>query len=70
MLILEEKNAETEEKTPKDKTDDETSENKDGDVLSAPPCPVISMVTNHANGTLNLWQLTFADKSKFSQVNN
>lgn len=26
------------------------------------------MVTNHANGTLNLWQLTFADKSKFSQV--
>lgn len=26
------------------------------------------MITNHANGTLNLWQITFADKSKFSQV--
>lgn len=26
------------------------------------------MVTNHSNGTLNLWQLTFSDKSKFAQV--
>ncbi|KAG5673298.1 hypothetical protein PVAND_003358 [Polypedilum vanderplanki] len=38
------------------------------DLLIAPPSPTISMVTKHANGTLNLWQLTFADKSKFSQV--
>lgn len=38
------------------------------DMLMAPPSPTISMVTKHANGTLNLWQLTFADKSKFSQV--
>lgn len=38
------------------------------DLLMAPPAPTISMVTKHANGTLNLWQLTFADKSKFSQV--
>lgn len=38
------------------------------DLLMAPPSPTISMVTKHANGTLNLWQLTFADKSKFSQV--
>ncbi|EAT41943.1 AAEL006472-PA, partial [Aedes aegypti] len=38
------------------------------DILTAPPSPVISMVTKHSNGTLNLWQLTFADKSKFSQV--
>ncbi|XP_018327674.1 dmX-like protein 2 isoform X2 [Agrilus planipennis] len=30
--------------------------------------PVICLVTKHDNGTLNLWQLTFADKSKFSQV--
>lgn len=49
------------------------SDNNDGghhinDVLIAPPSPAISMVTKHANGTLNLWQLTFADKSKFSQV--
>lgn len=38
------------------------------DMLMAPPAPTISMVTKHSNGTLNLWQLTFADKSKFSQV--
>lgn len=38
------------------------------ELLIAPPSPTISMVTKHANGTLNLWQLTFADKSKFSQV--
>ncbi|XP_035898477.1 dmX-like protein 2 isoform X2 [Anopheles stephensi] len=39
-----------------------------GDILTAPPSPTISMVTKHSNGTLNLWQLTFADRSKFSQV--
>lgn len=38
------------------------------DILTAPPSPTISMVTKHANGTLNLWQLTFADKSKFTSV--
>ncbi|XP_017781826.1 PREDICTED: dmX-like protein 2 isoform X2 [Nicrophorus vespilloides] len=32
------------------------------------PSPLVSLVTKHDNGTLNLWQLTFADKSKFSQV--
>lgn len=36
--------------------------------ISADPSPTISMVTKHSNGTLNLWQLTFADRSKFSQV--
>ncbi|XP_058830024.1 dmX-like protein 2 isoform X2 [Topomyia yanbarensis] len=41
---------------------------EEADILSAPPSPTISMVTKHSNGTLNLWQLTFADKSKFSQV--
>ncbi|XP_039291284.1 dmX-like protein 2 [Nilaparvata lugens] len=40
----------------------------DNDMLSAPPSPTLSMVTKHSNGTLNLWQLTFADKTKFSQV--
>ncbi|KAJ8957603.1 hypothetical protein NQ314_006529 [Rhamnusium bicolor] len=30
--------------------------------------PIVSLVTKHDNGTLNLWQVTFADKSKFSQV--
>ncbi|XP_069696328.1 dmX-like protein 2 isoform X4 [Periplaneta americana] len=38
------------------------------DVVSADPSPAISMVTKHSNGTLNLWQLTFADHTKFSQV--
>ena len=37
------------------------------DIL-AHPSPMVSMVSKHANGTLNLWQLTFADKTKFSQV--
>jgi DmX-like protein len=45
---------------------EELGENQEGDVLDS--APVISMVTNHTNGTLNLWQLTFDDKSKFSQV--
>lgn len=44
----------------------EEAEAQEGDVLDS--APVISMVTNHTNGTLNLWQLTFDDKSKFSQV--
>nr|XP_024216080.1 dmX-like protein 2 isoform X4 [Halyomorpha halys] len=38
------------------------------DMLAAPPSPTLSMVTKHSNGTLNLWQLTFAEKTKFSQV--
>ncbi|CAH2982214.1 unnamed protein product [Chilo suppressalis] len=45
---------------------EELGDNQEGDVLDS--APVISMVTNHTNGTLNLWQLTFDDKSKFSQV--
>lgn len=39
-----------------------------GDVVSVDPAPAISMVSKHSNGTLNLWQLTFADSAKFSQV--
>lgn len=30
--------------------------------------PLVSMVTKHSNGTLNLWQLSFAYKTKFTQV--
>ncbi|XP_014484134.1 PREDICTED: dmX-like protein 2 [Dinoponera quadriceps] len=40
---------------------------QDTDLL-AHPSPIVSMVSKHSNGTLNLWQLTFADKTKFSQV--
>lgn len=47
---------------------DASEEEQPADILTAPPSPTISMVTKHANGTLNLWQLTFADKSKFTQV--
>lgn len=47
---------------------DGSEEEQQPDILTAPPSPTISMVTKHANGTLNLWQLTFADKSKFTQV--
>ncbi|XP_046412753.1 dmX-like protein 2 isoform X1 [Neodiprion fabricii] len=35
--------------------------------MLAHPSPIVSMVSKHSNGTLNLWQLTFADKTKFSQ---
>lgn len=45
----------------------EHEKNGNMDML-APPSPMVSMVSKHANGTLNLWQLTFADKTKFSQV--
>ncbi|KAL5274949.1 DMXL1 family protein [Megaselia abdita] len=37
-------------------------------VVPNTPSPTISMVTKHENGTLNLWQLTFAYKTKFTQV--
>ncbi|XP_052752135.1 dmX-like protein 1 isoform X3 [Galleria mellonella] len=61
---LEENNNEMQRKTSVAAED--STENQEGDVLDS--APVISMVTNHTNGTLNLWQLTFDDKSKFSQV--
>ncbi|CAG9833364.1 unnamed protein product [Diabrotica balteata] len=53
----------------------EEDENKSQKDVLLPPAedqneatPVVSLVTKHDNGTLNLWQITFADKSKFSQV--
>ncbi|XP_060524786.1 dmX-like protein 2 isoform X2 [Cylas formicarius] len=30
--------------------------------------PIVYLVTKHDNGTLNLWQITFGDQSKFAQV--
>ncbi|CAL4062913.1 unnamed protein product, partial [Meganyctiphanes norvegica] len=32
--------------------------------------PVISMTTKHSNGSLNLWHITVAEGSRFSQVLN
>lgn len=64
--------AQEDKKTEQNSTKDLDNANDTGhhpnELLIAPPSPTISMVTKHANGTLNLWQLTFADKSKFSQV--
>lgn len=37
-------------------------------IISTNTSPTVSMVTKHSNGTLNLWQLTFAYKTKFTQV--
>lgn len=39
-----------------------------GSALPLNVSPSVSMVTKHSNGTLNLWQLTFAFKTKFTQV--
>lgn len=66
----------SDDKSAANKSDNQNSQKFNGgeeeeqqqDILTAPPSPTISMVTKHANGTLNLWQLTFADKSKFTQV--
>ncbi|XP_055600710.1 dmX-like protein 2 isoform X3 [Uranotaenia lowii] len=57
-------------KAPKNQSENNGNDNggEHSDILTAPPSPTISMVTKHSNGTLNLWQLTFADKTKFSQV--
>ncbi|KAM8719971.1 hypothetical protein ACLKA7_006087 [Drosophila subpalustris] len=42
--------------------------NGTGSALPLNVSPSVSMVTKHSNGTLNLWQLTFAFKTKFTQV--
>nr|CAD7579704.1 unnamed protein product [Timema californicum] len=48
--------------------DTEAAAATDNHEVSGDPSPAISMVSKHSNGTLNLWQLTFGDHSKFSQV--
>ncbi|CAG9822471.1 unnamed protein product [Phaedon cochleariae] len=59
------------ERTTTVKEEDDAKSQKD---IPLPPedqndaTPMVSLVTKHDNGTLNLWQITFADKSKFSQV--
>ena len=34
------------------------------------PAPVVSLITKHTNGTLNLWNVMFANKSKFCSLLN
>ncbi|XP_037805529.1 dmX-like protein 2 [Lucilia sericata] len=50
-----------------DGSDDKTKESQTGSI-STDISPSVSMVTKHSNGTLNLWQLSFAYKTKFTQV--
>lgn len=47
---------------------DDPDHNNMHELIAGAPSPVASMVTKHSNGTLNLWQITFADRTKFSQV--
>ncbi|CAL1683436.1 unnamed protein product [Lasius platythorax] len=64
------KNIETTDDQNQTKAENALENNKNGHEadLLAHPSPIVSMVSKHSNGTLNLWQLTFADKTKFSQV--
>ncbi|XP_065362975.1 dmX-like protein 2 [Calliphora vicina] len=50
-----------------DGSDDKTKDSQTGSI-STDISPSVSMVTKHSNGTLNLWQLSFAYKTKFTQV--
>ncbi|KAG5878732.1 hypothetical protein JTB14_000166 [Gonioctena quinquepunctata] len=53
------------------KEEDESKSVKDVPIITDDQneaVPIVFLVTKHDNGTLNLWQITFADKSKFSQV--
>lgn len=34
------------------------------------PPPIVSLISKHSNGTLNLWNMMFAEKSKFAQLLN
>ena len=34
------------------------------------PAATVSLITKHTNGTLNLWNVMFADKSKFGNLLN
>lgn len=50
-----------------DASDEKSKESATGEI-STGISPSVSMVTKHSNGTLNLWQLAFAYKTKFTQV--
>ena len=73
----EEKGAEesTEEKEKSGKTVMELPINKStkrekNQNLRYKPAPMVSLITKHTNGTLNLWSVMFADKSKFCSLLN
>ncbi|XP_055842018.1 dmX-like protein 2 isoform X1 [Episyrphus balteatus] len=48
--------------------EDQSKGSNSDDMVNTVPSPTVSMVTKHSNGTLNLWQLTFSYKTKFTQV--
>lgn len=45
-----------------------SSDEREGGLGSSSPSPIISMTTKHSNGSLNLWHLTVAEDSRFTQV--
>ncbi|XP_042889042.1 dmX-like protein 2 isoform X6 [Penaeus japonicus] len=47
-----------------------SSDDREGGLGSSNPSPIISMTTKHSNGSLNLWHLTVAEDSRFTQVLN
>ncbi|XP_076053753.1 rabconnectin-3 alpha isoform X2 [Oratosquilla oratoria] len=47
-----------------------STDDSDGCGSNGSPSPIISMTTKHSNGSLNLWHLTVAEESKFTQVLN
>jgi hypothetical protein len=53
-----------------EKSDDWDGEEElqQGSVLCKNTSPTISMLSKHVNGSLNLWRVTFADGSQYSQV--
>ena len=76
----EEHNDDTEEADEADEATEDISETKPG--VKSPekkkakksgkykPAPHVAMISKHNNGTLNLWEFMFADKSKFTTLLN
>ena len=60
---------EEEEREVKEETKSPKKERKSKSQKYKPP-PIVSLISKHSNGTLNLWSVMFAEKSKFSQLLN
>lgn len=65
----EDKDEPEDEEKPEEKPEDKESKEMKHD-HKYKPAPIISMISKHNNGTLNLWNVMFAEKSKFSQLLN
>lgn len=68
---LEDDHDEDDDKEGPDQHDRDDSEaEKNARLHKYKPAPVVSLISKHTNGTLNLWNIMFADKSKFSSLLN